>query len=205
MEGSHLPVIGEIEEAIYYVSLSKASMSQIDEELEKIAAAKGVIFDLRGYPNSNHQVISHLLTEPDTSNQWRKTPKVIYPDQKKFLGYENYGWNLKPAEPHIQGKVVFLTDARAVSYAEAVLSFIEHYDLAEIVGQPTGGVNGVTNTLLLPGRYFTTWTGKRIVKHDGSQHHLIGIQPTNPVNKTIQGVRDGQDEFMEKALEILRQ
>nr|WP_286668994.1 S41 family peptidase [Fodinibius salicampi] len=185
--------------------MSKASMSQINEELEKIAAAKGVIFDLRGYPNSNHQVISHLLSEPDTSNQWFKTPKYIYPDQKKLLGYKKSGWKLEPAKPHIQGKVVFLTDARAVSYAEAFLSFIAHYDLAEIVGQPTGGVNGVTNALRLPGGYSTTWTGQKVVKLDGSQHHMIGIQPTVPVRKTIEGVRNGRDEFLEKALEIVRQ
>lgn len=204
MEWSHLPVIGEIEDNILYVSLSKASMSQIDEELEEIAAAKGVIFDLRGYPNSNHQVINHLLTKPVPSNQWRKTPKYIYPDQKKILGYELSGWNLKPSEPHIQGKVVFLTDARAVSYAEAFLSFIEHYDLAEIVGQSTGGVNGVTNIIKLPGGYFSGWTGERVVKHDGSQHHLIGIQPTVPVRKTILGAREGRDEYLETALEIIR-
>jgi len=204
MEWSHLPVIGEIEDDIYYVSLSKASMSQIGEELEEIAVAKGVIFDLRGYPNSNHQVINYLLTESVPSNQWRKTPKYIYPDQKKIVGYEESGWNLKPSDPHIQGKVVFLTDARAVSYAEAYLSFIEHYSLADIVGQSTGGVDGVTNLLKLPGGYISTWTGERVLKLDGSQHHLIGIQPTVPVRKTIGGVREGRDEFLETALEIIR-
>jgi hypothetical protein len=45
----------------------------------------------------------------------------------------------------------------------------------------------------------------KVLKHDGSQHHLIGIQPTIPVERTIQGVIEGRDEFLEKALEIVKQ
>jgi len=43
----------------------------------------------------------------------------------------------------------------------------------------------------------------KVYKHDGSQHHLIGIQPTVPAVRTIQGVREGRDELFEKALEII--
>lgn len=34
--------------------------------------------------------------------------------------------------------------------------------------------------------------------------HLKGIHPTVPVRRTIQGVIEGRDEFLEKALEIIR-
>lgn len=203
IEKDHLPVSGQIEEGIYYVDLDRASMSRINNEMELIANSPGVIFDLRGYPNSNHQVIQHLLTSPDTSAQWMKIPKFIYPDQQNMLGYENFGWELKPAEPHIKGDVVFITDARAISYAESFMGFIEHYNLAEIVGQPTAGTNGNVVRKVLPGDYEFGWTGMKVTKHDGSQHHLTGIQPTFPVQKTIQGVRDGKDEFLEKAIEVI--
>ena len=42
-----------------------------------------------------------------------------------------------------------------------------------------------------------------MVKLDGSQHHLIGVRPTVSVKRTIQGVREGRDELLEKALEIV--
>jgi len=45
-------------------------------------------------------------------------------------------------------------------------------------------------------------TGMKVVKHDGSQHHGVGIQPNVFVSKTIGGVREGKDEFLEKALEL---
>ncbi len=44
----------------------------------------------------------------------------------------------------------------------------------------------------------------RVVKHDGSQHHLIGIQPTVPATRTIRGLAEGRDEFLEIALELIR-
>ncbi len=204
LEKDHLPISGQIEDGIYYVDLDRAPMSIINDEMEQIASSPAVIFDMRGYPNSNHQVIEHLLTSPDTSDQWMKIPKIIYPDQQNRVGFQKFGWQLEPATPHIKGDVIFITDARAISAAESYMSFIEHYNLAEIVGQPTAGTNGNGNILILPGGYHFEWTGMKVTKHDGSQHHLIGIQPTIPVQKTIQGVRDGRDEFLETAIQILK-
>ncbi len=197
------PPIEKIEGNIYYVDLSRATMSEISEKIEDIARARGVIFDLRGYPNSNHGIICHLLEKKDTSNAWMKVPLIIYPDQEKIVGYEEHGWRLLPKKPHIQGQVVFLTDGRAISYAESFMSFIEHYKLGEIVGQPTAGTNGNVNHFTLPGGFRVTWTGMRVVKHDGSQHHLIGILPTVPAERTIRGVTEGRDEYLEKALVII--
>jgi len=198
------PSLEEIENNIFYVNLDKAKMAEITEKMNELANAKGIIFDLRGYPKGNHAIISHLLTEPDTSSAWMRVSHTIYPDQENIVGFSKYGWHVQPKEPHIKGKVVFLTDGRAISYAESFMGFIEHYNLAEIVGQPTAGANGNVNPIELPGGFRISWTGMKVLKHDGSQHHLIGIQPTVPVQRTIKGVIEGKDEFLEKALEIIK-
>ena len=197
--------IEQLEEGIFYVDLNSASMQEINEKIQELAEARGVVFDLRGYPNGNHMVINHLLAEKDTSMAWMKVPMIIYPDQENIPEYREVGWGLSPLKPRIKGKVVFLTDGRAISYAESFLSFIEHYKLAEIVGQPTAGTNGNVNPFVLPGGFTVVWTGMKVVKHDGSQHHLIGIQPTIPMKRTIQGIREGRDEFLEKAIEVIKQ
>jgi C-terminal processing protease CtpA/Prc len=98
---------------------------------------------------------------------------------------------------------VFLTDGRAISYAESVMGFVEGYHLGEIVGQPTAGTNGNVNPFPVPGGYTITWTGMRVVKHDGSRHHLVGIRPTVPVERTRRAVTEGRDEFLEKALSLI--
>lgn len=196
------PNIQEFDGNIYYVNLDLAPWKEIEARIDDIAAARGVIFDLRGYPNGNDSVISYLLTEKDTSQAWMRIPQILYPDREK-ISYQDMGWGIPVREPHIQGKVVFLTDGRAISYAESFMSFIEHYKLAEIVGQPTAGANGNINYFDLPGGFRVIYTGMKVVKHDGSQHHTIGILPTIYTERTIKGVQEGRDEFIEKALEII--
>ena len=196
--------IHKISSDIYYINLDITPMDDINEIMEDLGTARGVVFDLRGYPKGNHEVINHLLVEADTSGSWMQVPKYIYPDQVNMAGYQLHGWFIQPEKPHISGKVVFITDGRAISYAESFMGFIEYYRLAEIVGQPTAGTNGNVNFFNLTGGFRVTWTGMKVVKHDGSQHHLIGIQPTVPVHRTIRGVQEERDEFLEKAIEIIQ-
>ena len=70
----------------------------------------------------------------------------------------------------------------------------------DLRGYPNGNVNPFT----LPGGYRFSWTGMKVVKHDGSQHHLVGIRPTIPTTPTIQGIREGRDELLERAVEVIR-
>jgi C-terminal processing protease CtpA/Prc len=196
--------IRELEPGVWYVDLNRAPMAAIDSVMDKLAKAKGVVFDLRGYPNGNHDVISHLLTEK-VSTDWMFVPRIVYPDHERILGWDNFGWHMEPKEPRITGKTVFLTNSLAISYAESFMGYIEGYKLAAIVGQPTAGTNGNVNPFDLPGGYRFSWTGMKVVKHDGSQHHLIGIQPTVPVERTLKAVREGRDEYIEAALKVIRQ
>jgi len=196
--------IEEFEDGVYYVDLTRADMDTIDQRLEEIAAAPAVVFDLRGYPRGNHRILSHLLNAPDTSKGWMRVPQIVYPDHVEPAGWDLHGWEMQPEEPHISGRVVFVTDARAISYAESVMGLVEGYGLGEIVGSPTAGTNGNVNPLELPGGYRITWTGMKVVKLDGSQHHLIGVLPTVPAERTVQGIREGRDEVLEVAIEVAR-
>lgn len=199
--------IEEIERDIYYVDLTRTDMNALQERIGTLAAARGVVFDMRGYPpprNGNQRILQHLSKRPLRSARWQK-PQIIYPDRENVVGYDTTGrWTLPPATPAFSGEVAFLTDARALSYAESIMGIVEHYALGEIVGRPTAGVNGNANPFTLPGGYRVTWTGMRVVKHDGTQHHLVGIEPAVPVERTIAGVREGRDEDLEQALNVIR-
>jgi C-terminal processing protease CtpA/Prc len=190
--------------SIYYVDLTRADIASIEARLPELARAETVIFDLRGYPKGNHDILRHLIDQPVRSAQWR-VPLVIYPNRERSPGPDTSGrWTLEPKAPRFTGRAVFITDARAISYAESVMGIVEHYGIGEIVGAPTAGANGNVNRFDLPGGYKVTWTGMQVLKHDGSQHHLIGIRPTVPVERTLAGVRAGRDELLEKAIEVGR-
>jgi len=129
---------------------------------------------------------------------------LIFPDYENVT-FQKLGWEMEPLPPALTAKIVFIINSKAISYAESYLSFIEGYKLATLVGQPSAGTNGDINPFELPGRYTISWTGMRVVKHDGSQQHGVGIIPHVLVERTIKGIREGRDEFLEQALEIARQ
>jgi C-terminal processing protease CtpA/Prc len=131
-------------------------------------------------------------------------PIITRPDHLNIVDYDTGGrWDVKPIAPRLKAKLAFLTDGRAISYAESYMGIIEAYRLAEIVGEPTAGTNGNVNPFTLPGSYTIVWTGMKVLKHDGSQHHGIGIKPTVPVARTIKGVREKRDEQLERAIEVV--
>jgi C-terminal processing protease CtpA/Prc len=100
------------------------------------------------------------------------------------------------------GKRFVLTDAKAISYGESVMGYMADEKLAQIVGAPTAGTNGNTNTFLTPTGYRFTFTGMRVTRHDGTRFHLTGVQPTTPIKPTLEGIRAGQDEVLLKALNL---
>jgi C-terminal processing protease CtpA/Prc len=48
------------------------------------------------------------------------------------------------------------------------------------------------------------FTGMKVLKHDGSRHHGVGIQPTVAVARTRAAVAAGRDELLERALDVVR-
>ena len=119
------------------------------------------------------------------------------------MAFEFSNWPVLPASPRIRARTAFLIDGRAISYAETWLGMVEHYRLAELVGEPTAGTNGNITTQHLPGGYDVTFTGMKVLKHDGTRHHGVGILPTVPVSPTLAGVVAGRDEQLEKAIDVV--
>lgn len=194
--------IAEIRPGIFYVDLQRIDDADFAAAVERLAQAKGVIFDLRGYPAKvSTTPLSHLIGEPITSARWN-VPIVTRPD-RQGMDFQFSNWSVQPSEPRIRGKVAFLIDGRAISYAETYMGMVEHYRLAEIVGSPTAGTNGNVNPLELPGGYHLSWTGMKVLKHDGSQLHGIGILPTVPAVPTLKGLREGRDDVLEKGIEVV--
>jgi C-terminal processing protease CtpA/Prc len=195
-----------INDSVFYLNLDVVPMDTINKLMPELDKFESIICDLRGYPKGNHGFISHLLKTKDTTDGWMQVPQIIYPDQENIVGMEKFSWMLETSMPYLGDKqIIFITDGSAISYAESFMGYIEGYNLATIVGQPTAGTNGNINPFELPGGYRLSWTGMKVSKHDGSQHHAIGVTPDIFLSKTIDGVKAGKDEFLEKAIELTDQ
>ncbi len=189
---------------IYYLNLDQISMAEIDSLMPDLVKCKGIICDLRGYPNNNHEFWSHLMIQQDTAGHWLGIPQFIFPNQKNKAGYyyPNIGTGMAPQDPQIDVPVVLITDARTISYAESVAMIVKHYNLATIIGQPTAGTNGAFNSLVLPNNTRFVYTGSKVVSLDNSQHFGVGVLPDVYVEKTIKNI--WQDELLNKAMKILQ-
>ena len=201
-EGARPPPIAEIRPGVFYADLTRLDDEALDAKMETLAAAPAVVFDLRGYPQISTDVLAHLAGQTLHSARWN-LPRTIQPDRERPLAPDTSSWAVPPQTPRFTGRVAFVTDARAISYAETMLGIVEAYSLGAIVGTPTAGANGNINPFSLPGGERVWWTGMQVIKHDGSQHHLVGIRPTVPAERTRAGVAAGRDEVLERAIAIV--
>ena len=196
--------IAELKPGIFYVDVSRVDAADVQTAADRLAGARGIVFDLRGYPTSGSlRVIAHLTDQPVSTAQWH-VPVVTRPDRQGWQ-WDVSSWSIQPQAPRFRARTAFLTDGRAISFAETYMGIIENYHLAEIVGGPTAGTNGNINPFVLPGGYRLIWTGMKVLKHDGSQHHGIGIRPTVPASRTIQGIAAGRDEVLEKGIAVIEE
>ena len=209
--GAHLTLlerrpekVAELEPGVFYVDLDRISDADFEAALPKLEAARGIVFDMRGYPNGlSTKPLRHITGEPLQSARWM-VPVVTSPDHEGPVEWNTDGrWMLEPAAPRLKAKLAFVVDGRAISYAESWMGIVEAYKLAQIVGEPTAGTNGNINPFTLPGGYTIRWTGMKVLKHDGSRHHGVGILPTVPVSRTLRGVAEGRDEQLERAAAIV--
>ena len=195
--------VDELEVGVFYVDLTRAPTPEVERRMPEITAARGVVFDLRGSLRTDHDIVGHLLGEPDLSTSWAQVSEIIRPDLADPIGWRDWGWTTLPVEPRINGNAAFLVDGRTIADAEAVADLVAVHDLAEIVGQPTAGAAGDVNLVTLPGGFELRWTGVHTVGRDGGTLNLTGVQPTVEVERTIQGIRDGRDELLEQAVRIV--
>ena len=141
--------------------------------------------------------------EPEDA-EWMFVAQRLMPDGLDPVSWDRRGWGVTPKQPHLGAPQVWITGSGAISYAESVLGFVKAHELGPIVGGATAGANGNINPFELPGGYSITWTGMKVLHHDGSQLHLRGIEPTHPVHTTLDGLRLGRDEQLDKAVELVR-
>lgn len=201
LQGTPLPPVSEPRPKVLYVDLRRITKEDFQSLLPRLAAAKGVVFDLRGSTDVGTELLSHLATRTAQSSNWQ-VPVILRPDRQGLLFLTSI-WTIEPKTPRISGKVAFLADARAHGYSETLLEMIAAYRWAEIVGAATAGNNGNRNWSDLPGGWTVTWTGQRVLEHDGTLLNGIGVRPTIPAVRTLRGVTEGRDEIVERAVEVV--
>ncbi len=196
--------IADVADGVLYVDIERIDDQQLLAAIPRLVAARGVVFDFRGYPGKlTPQVLfQHLIGAPVESARWL-IPRCTRPDRADARLEATARWKLTPRAPRVTGKLAFVVDGRAISYAESCLGIVEHYALGALVGEASAGTNGNVNPFTTVGGYQISWTGMVVRKHDDSTHHGVGILPTHSVPRTRAGIRAGRDELLDAAVALV--
>lgn len=191
----------EINENVGYIYPAALNRGEIDTIMNSFLSKKGLIVDLRCYP-SDFIVFSlgrFLMSEPvefvKFSQASLTSPGLFTFTRPLKVGEDN--------KEYFRGKVAILVDESTLSQAEYTTMALRVAPGAVVIGSTTAGADGNVSTVMLPGNIRTMISGIGVYYPDGSETQRVGIVPDIKIKPTIEAIREGRDEFLEKALEII--
>ncbi|HRP92729.1 MAG TPA: S41 family peptidase [Ignavibacteriaceae bacterium] len=102
-------------------------------------------------------------------------------------------------------KIVIIVNEITQSSAEYHTMAFRVAPAAIVLGSTTAGADGNISTIILPGNIRTMISGIGICYPDGTETQRVGIIPDIEMKPTIKGIKKGEDELLNKAIEIILQ
>lgn len=196
---------------IYYINAGLLKNGEIEKIMEKWWNTKGLILDLRDYPSV---VIAYKLAEYlipaekeyiSISIPNRSVPGEFYYIDP-FVSGKPKGSNDGISDSGAyKGKLVILIDEHTMSQGETTAMSLRNTPNSIVLGRPSAGADGDRRHFTLPGNIETTMSGLGVYYPDKKPVQRIGVQPDIYMDPTIEGIREGRDEFIEKAVEIIKE
>ncbi|MCX6230231.1 MAG: S41 family peptidase [Bacteroidetes bacterium] len=179
-------------------SLKKAYLSGIWKVMEK---TKGLIIDIRNYPSDFpiYDLSNYLMPK---SKAFVKITNCSIEDPGLFIFTKALNTG-KLNNNYYKGKVIILVNENTQSSAEFNAMAYRVHPNAIVIGSTTAGADGNVSGFSLPGGISTMISGTGIYYPDGKETQRIGIVPDIVVKPTIQGIKKGQDELLQKAIDII--
>lgn len=189
-----------ISDQIAYLKLSSVQAAKSASYIQAAAGTKGLIIDIRNYPSEFVVFnLGQLLVSEPTDFVRFTHGDVTNPGA--------FHWGpplpLTPQQPHYPGKVVILVDEVTQSSAEYHTMAFRTAPLATVIGSTTAGADGNVSTVPLPGGFSSYISGIGVFYPDKQPTQRVGIIPDIEVKPTIEGIRAGRDELIERAIQIL--
>lgn len=190
----------DLGDSIGYVSMDDITEEWVKRIADTLHTTKGLILDLREYPNEtiNYKFYSILS---DKSRPFFKStcPEISNPGAFSWTK-PNYTGKGKQA---YKGKIAILIDEQSQSHAEFCTMMYRTLPNSIVIGNTTAGADGNVVGIRLPGGVCSYFSGIGIYYPDGMETQRVGIIPDIYVWPTVNGIKEGRDELLEKALEWL--
>ncbi len=187
---------------IAYIHIGSLKSAVLGDIINKVKESKGLIIDFRCYPtdyNSPYILASHLTSKP-VSFVRGSVGSAITPGLFVSFDVGKYGEN---NPNNYKGKTVVLVNEKTISAAEFSTMLFQAIENVTVIGSTTAGADGDISRVFLPGGLVTNFSGVGIYYPDGKEAQRIGIVPDIKVEPTIDGIREGKDEILLKAIDFL--
>ncbi|HYG63300.1 MAG TPA: S41 family peptidase [Thermoanaerobaculia bacterium] len=192
-----------------YADLTRLTIPEVDAMFEKVKDTRALIFDMRGYPHSTAGEIAARINtrKARIGAQFRRSQVSAFSTEETASGY----YFSQPLTEDPRGlplytrPTVMLIDDQAISAAEHTGLFLEAANGTRFIGTPTAGANGDITRFTLPGGVNVMFTGHDVRHADGRQLQRVGLIPEVEVAPTRQGLHDGRDEVLERAVRFLEE
>ena len=189
-----------LSDSIGYVSMDDITEAWVKRIADTLHSTKGLILDLREYPNETINYKFYAILSDKSRPFFKATEaNMVNPGQFTF-SKPVYTGKGKQAYP---GKIAILINEESQSHAEFCTMMYRTLPNSIVIGNTTAGADGNVVGIQLPGGVNSYFSGIGIYYPDGTETQRVGIIPDIYVWPTVQGIRDGRDEILEKALEWL--
>lgn len=196
---------------IYYINAGLLKNGEIEKVMKKWWNTKGLIIDLRNYPSIpiGYKLAEYLM--PAEKELFRVSiPNRAVPGEfyyvNPFVSGKPKGTNNEILDDEVyKGRLVILIDEHTISQGETTAMSLRNTPNSIVLGRPSAGANGDVSLFTLPGNIKTTISGLGVFYPNKKPMQRIGVQPDIYMDPTIEGIRENRDEFIEKAIEIIKE
>lgn len=191
-----------LENNIGYITLANIKREDVAAIKSSFKNTDGIIVDIRNYPSAFVPFsLGSFFVDSDTPFAKFTTPDIQHPGEFNYLGPVI----IRKSGETYKGKVVVLVNELTQSQAEYTTMAFQAGINTMVIGSQTAGADGNVSKLPLPGGLITSISGIGVYYPDGTETQRVGIVPDIEVHPTIEGIKLGQDELMQRAItEILR-
>lgn len=187
---------------IAYINNGSLKRKYLKEIWKEMQNSKGLIIDDRNYPSDfpiyelSNYLMPKRLPFVKFSNTSLQNPGLFTFTETLMTGKKN--------KNYYKGKVVVLINEISQSSAEFHAMAYKMIPNVVFIGSTTAGADGNVSRFFLPGGIFTMISGIGVYYPDGKETQRIGILSDIEMKPTINGIKKGNDELLDKAIEIIR-
>ncbi|WP_028873134.1 S41 family peptidase [Psychroserpens burtonensis] len=188
-----------LKDNIGYINMGEIEIEDVPKIMDSLVNTKALVMDIRNYPNSTLYLVSSYISSKTNDFYSVTRPVLDYPG--KFIWQiGNQCGNNKELE--YKGKVILLVNGNTESQAEFTTMCLQTGDNVVTIGNQTSGADGNVSRIVMVGGFKTAISGIGIFYPDGTVTQRKGVKIDVEVNPTLQGILDGKDEVLDKAIEF---